>query len=462
VQRGAVRDRARPSEGPGAVQKSVDQVLAEAVARHADGDAVAARALFETVLALDPSNAIASHQLGLLAFAAGEVGSAVGLLRRATEADARDPEYRNNLGVALNAAGDLPGAAAAFEAALALDGSLAQAANNLASTLEAVGDDAAAIGAYRRALAIDPGYLEARDNLALTLGRVAPPWHFPMMADAARNSAYDRALRRLAPGRRVLDIGSGSGLLAMMAARAGAASVTTCEMVAPIAAAARDIIAANGLADRVTLHAKRSDQLDVGRDMAERADVLVTETFASGLLSESVLPTLEDARRRLLAPEAVVIPRRAIALGYLVGGAAVEAQVRASASTGFDLSPFDRFAPVKLGLHLDRVPHDVMSEDFEIFAFDLAGAAFPAERRTRAVVASAQGRCVGVAQWLRLELDAETEYDNRPTPSAGANGWMHVLYRFGNPLELTPGQTVRLLCSHNRSAMTVDLAPDQA
>ena len=44
-----------------------------------------------------------------------------------------------------------------------------------------------------------------------------------MMNDDARNRVYDEAMRRLAPGRGVLDIGTDAGLLAMMAARAKAA-----------------------------------------------------------------------------------------------------------------------------------------------------------------------------------------------------------------------------------------------
>jgi tetratricopeptide (TPR) repeat protein len=443
------------------VDKALDDVLAEAVSNHRAGKVAEAADLFRAALAQDPSNAIANHQLGVIAFGRGDLVSAVGFLRRVVAAYPSGAECQNDLGVVLNALGDLSGAKAAFEAALARDASAAPAANNLGSTLEALGEDAAAIGSYRRALQIDPGYLDARDNLVLTLGRVAPAWHFPMMADTRRNAAYDEALRRLAPGRRVLDIGSGSGLLAMMAARAGAARVTTCEMVAPIAAAAREIIAANGLDGRIAPCAKRSDQLEVGRDMADRADLLVTETFASGLLSESVLPTLEDARRRLLTADALTIPHRATALGYLIGGEAIEAQLCASSSAGFDLSLFDRFAPAKLGLHLDRVPHNVMSEDFEIFAFDLTRSDFRAERRRQAVVAKTTGRCVGVAQWLRLDLDACSQYENRPSPQAGANGWMHVLYRFRRPMDLEAGQAVQLIFSHNRTSMTVDLAAEE-
>ena len=64
-----------------------------------------------------------------------------------------------------------------------------------------------------------------------------------MMDDKERNDAYEAAIRRAVPGRYVLDIGCGAGLLSMMSARAGAVQVTSCEAVAVIAERARDIVA---------------------------------------------------------------------------------------------------------------------------------------------------------------------------------------------------------------------------
>jgi hypothetical protein len=64
-------------------------------------------------------------------------------------------------------------------------------------------------------------------------------YHFPMIADEGRNQAFDLALtqavarfkeRHGGTPPRVLDIGSGSGLLAMMAARAGAMEVRGCSV----------------------------------------------------------------------------------------------------------------------------------------------------------------------------------------------------------------------------------------
>src|SRR5271156_392932 len=381
----------------------VGELLAQAVRHYLAGEWSQAVPLFQQVLARDPANPIANHQLGLVAFQSGQPALATQLIERAVASDPGNAEYHNNLGVTLNAQGRLTEARAVFERATSLKPDYAEALNNLGSVHEAEGRLDTAIEAYRRALEIDPGFVEARDNLDLACSKVLPQWHFPMMHDARRNHAYDQALRRAAPGRRVLDIGTGAGLLALMAARAGARHVTTCEAVPLIAAQARAVIDRNGFADRITLHAKRSTALMVGAELPERAELLVTETFASGVLSEHVLPTLEHARAQLLTPDAAIIPCAAAALGYLVGGAALEAEFFVYEQAGFSLASFNAMAPHKLGMYLDRVSHDVLSDDFEIFRFDLSRLHFPAERRVIEVPVRQAGRCIGIAQWLDLQ-----------------------------------------------------------
>ncbi|MDK1349185.1 50S ribosomal protein L11 methyltransferase [Streptomyces sp. 378] len=87
----------------------------------------------------------------------------------------------------------------------------------------------------------------------IPIQQAIPPWHFAMMNDRERNHAYREAIETtVRPGDLVLDIGTGAGVTALMAARAGG-NVVTCESNAYTAFLADRVISANGYGDRVTL-----------------------------------------------------------------------------------------------------------------------------------------------------------------------------------------------------------------
>jgi len=75
-----------------------------------------------------------------------------------------------------------------------------------------------------------------------------------------------------------------------------------------IAATAKRVIADNGLSHRINVLAKVSNDLKVGAELEHQADILVSEVLSSELLGEHVLPSIEEARRRLLKPGGRVIP----------------------------------------------------------------------------------------------------------------------------------------------------------
>lgn len=121
--------------------------------------------------------------------------------------------------------------------------------------------------------------------------------------------------RMKSEGRRVhvLDIGTGTGLLSMMAVRCGADEVTACEAFAPMIDVAKRCLTANGMRDKVRLVEKRSTDVRVGAglDMSERANVLVTEVFDTELIGEGAIATFSHALEHLLTPDAYVIPDQA-------------------------------------------------------------------------------------------------------------------------------------------------------
>jgi hypothetical protein len=63
-----------------------------------------------------------------------------------------------------------------------------------------------------------------------------------------------------------------------------------------------------------------------------------------------------------------------------------------------------------------------------------------------------------VAQWIKLELDPYTKYENRPSPQADFNGhWTHVMHRFSRLVTVQPGDIVPVLFRHDRSQIGIDL-----
>ncbi len=139
---------------------------------------------------------------------------------------------------------------------------------------------------------------------AAVAGWAHPAEHARMLHDDRRTSDYLRAIERaVRPGDVVLEIGTGSGVLAVAAARAGARQVYAIE-ASDIADVAQRVFEVNGVADRVTLIRGWSRHVD----LPEPADVLVSEIIGSEPLEEEILETTLDARQRLLAPGARLLP----------------------------------------------------------------------------------------------------------------------------------------------------------
>jgi protein arginine N-methyltransferase 1 len=127
-----------------------------------------------------------------------------------------------------------------------------------------------------------------------------------MIQDRIRTSAYQQALARaMKPGDVVIDLGAGTGLFTLHACRLGAKLVHAIEPN-PIIQVAREIVQANGFSDRVAFHQAMS--FDV--ELPQPANVVVTDPRGVLPLKERAIPTIIDARRRLLKSGGVLIPQR--------------------------------------------------------------------------------------------------------------------------------------------------------
>jgi precorrin-6B methylase 2 len=151
---------------------------------------------------------------------------------------------------------------------------------------------------------LEENTLVVSGSRARTSGWADPIEHARMLHDDRRTGDFISALAAaVRPGDVVLDIGTGSGVLAVAVARAGASRVYAVE-ASDIAAVAARVFEANGVADRITLVPGWSRQVE----LPERADLLVAEVIGNEPLEEEILETTLDARRRLLKPGGRLVP----------------------------------------------------------------------------------------------------------------------------------------------------------
>ena len=126
-----------------------------------------------------------------------------------------------------------------------------------------------------------------------------------MIADRGRTEAFTRAIEaRVVPGAVVVDIGTGSGIFAMIACRSGASRVYAIEPD-DIIQVARETAAANGFADRIRFI--QASSFDV--ELPERVDGLVSDLRGALPFFGRAVESIIDARARWLKHES----------GWLVG-----------------------------------------------------------------------------------------------------------------------------------------------
>jgi protein arginine N-methyltransferase 3 len=130
--------------------------------------------------------------------------------------------------------------------------------------------------------------------------------HEIMLKDAIRTGSYrDFILESSAfKGKVVLDVGCGSGILSMFAARAGATHVYAVD-ASDIAGKAKLNVYDNGLQDKITVIQGKIEDVQLP---VEKVDVIVSEWMGYALLYESMLDSILVARRRFLAEGGLIVP----------------------------------------------------------------------------------------------------------------------------------------------------------
>ncbi|HXQ69830.1 MAG TPA: 50S ribosomal protein L11 methyltransferase [Pyrinomonadaceae bacterium] len=313
-----------------------------------------------------------------------------------------------------------------------------------------------ALDCFELALCLEPENAKALWGLNQAQCQIVPRWHFEMLNDEPRNYAFERALANaVTEDTIVLDIGSGTGLLAMMAARAGAKETITCEMVAPLAALARETIKLNGLAGRIVSLNQKSTSLVVGKQMSCKANLLVTETVNCALLGEGIVSSIAHAKANLLTEDAQIIPCGATVYGMVVESPRLRGFNSVQIASGFDVSLINRFAtdgyyPVRVA----AFDYTSLTDPFEVFHFNFANGTIVPERKTIRVPGKRDGMGQCIIFWFDMQLDQTISISNEP----GSIGhWEQAVQCLEKDVRIHAGETIAIEAEHDCGTISFKL-----
>lgn len=264
--------------------------------------------------------------------------------------------------------------------------------------------------------------------------------HGRMILDRVRGDAYARAIAAtVRPNDVVVDLGTGTGVFAVLACRAGARRVYAIESD-DIIELAREVAAANGCIDRIEF--VHSDSREI--KLRDRADVIVADVRGVIPFFSTSLLALIDARERFLRPGGQIIPQQDVVFAALVESPAVYAphdQPWSEVPDGIDLTAARRLAVNDMRKQMVGA-EELISAPVVVTTLDYAAIATPDFASVPRLTAVRSGTVHGFALWFETTLAPGIGFSNAPGMPATIYGRSFV--PFETPLALEEGDAVAI------------------
>lgn len=266
-----------------------------------------------------------------------------------------------------------------------------------------------------------------------------------MITDTVRMDAYVQALRRtVKAGHVVVDIGTGTGIFALLACQMGARRVYAIEPSDAIEVA-REIARANGYADSIEF----IQGLSTDVSLPERADVIVSDLRGVLPFCGGHFAAIADARRRLLAPGGALVPERDALWACCVEVPELHSGIaRPWSENAFGL---DMQAALKIVTNqwtrANVKPEQVISSPQRLGDIDYLAVEGPAFAATAVSKVSRAGAGHGICAWFDATLAEDVGFSNAPGTSELIYG--KAFFPWPHPVSLAAGDEVTMTLKAN-------------
>jgi len=258
-----------------------------------------------------------------------------------------------------------------------------------------------------------------------------------MLADAARMNAYTAALRRaVKPDSVVMDLGCGVGVFALLACKLGARRVYAVEPE-NIVGLAREVAAANGFSDRIEFFEKLSTEIT----LPEPATIIIADLRGVLPWFERNIPSIIDARERLLAPGGVLIPERDVLWASVVEAPEQYKEIVGPWGNQFALDLAAGRRLVTNTWRKSRIkPEQLLTAPACWTTLDYYEVNNPDIHAVVSLWAARTGTAHGIAVWFDSELAEGIRFSNHPAAPETIYGT--GFFPFSDPVEVSEGDRI--------------------
>ena len=267
-------------------------------------------------------------------------------------------------------------------------------------------------------------------------------YHRTLIADRVRVEAFHKALAAvIVKGKSVVvDIGTGTGLLAFLAAKLGAKKVYAYELN-EIGAVAERLKTLNKLRNVELIPGRSTEIID-----PPRGDIVVTETLGNFALEEFLVETMNDARARHLKPGGVLIPSLVEQFVAPVTGPRLHLELTAWDRIGYGLD----FAPARV-MSLNNVyirtlrPSELLDGGKSAVCWDRVDCGQPnrmARKGAAQWTVKTAETVYGLAIWWQASLAPGITLAT--SPLAEPTHWEQLYFPALEPLQLNAGDTLAI------------------
>ncbi|XP_018407196.1 PREDICTED: protein arginine N-methyltransferase 1 [Cyphomyrmex costatus] len=288
---------------------------------------------------------------------------------------------------------------------------------------------------------VDEGYFNTYSHFAI---------HHEMLNDKTRTESYRDAL--LTNSNKfhdciMLDVGCGTGILSMFAAKSGCSKVISVDQ-SDVIYHAMDIVRENNLSDIITLKRGRLEDISIGVD---KVDAIISEWMGYFLLFEGMLDTVIYARDHYLTPGGTILPNRCTI--SIVGSSDTKRYIELvdywSNVYGFKMSCMKAEALREPSIEICNVDH-LITSIAEIQAFDLYKVTTDCINFSSPFTLNVKktGSLTAIIGYFDIFFDLDNPIHFSTGPCSTPTHWKQTVFSLSEPISITEGEVINgtLVC----------------